>query len=119
MRAATPTVAPADRLAKAAEIMTTFGVRELPVVDGGRVVGIVTRTDFEPYIGQLEWTVVRLAMTAPAQTIAPDAPVSAVARVLLDGGFNGMPVAVDGVLAGMISRQDLLRMVADCACDAG
>ena len=119
MRTTPPTVGPKERLAKAAELMTTFGVRELPVVDDGRLVGIVTRTDFEPYIGQLEWTVVRLAMSSPPQTIAPDAPVSAVAQVLLDGGFNGIPVAVDGILAGMVSRQDLLRMVADCACDAG
>ncbi len=112
MRKGVPSVAPGDRLAKAAELMSTFGVRELPVVDGEALVGIVSRSDFEPYVGQLEWTPVRVAMTSPATTVSPDATLDAVARVLIDGRFNGIPVAVDRTLAGMISRQDLLRALA-------
>jgi CBS domain-containing protein len=119
MRSAIPSVGSTDRLATVAELMAKFAVRELPVVDDGRLVGIVTRSDLDPYVGQLEWTVVRLAMTSPPQTIGPDAPVSAVARALVSNGFNGIPISVDGTLTGMISRHDLLRMVADCACDDG
>lgn len=117
MRTGVPYVTPGDRLSKAAELMTSFGVRELPVVENGAVVGIVTRSDLDPYVGQLEWTVVRLAMTSPPRTVSPDEPISAVAKALLEGSFNGIPVVVDHTLAGMISRNDLLRTLADCPAD--
>ncbi len=113
MRRGVAAVAPSDRLAKAAELMAAFAVRELPVVDEGVLVGIVTRSDLEPYLGQLEWTPVRVAMTSPATTVSPDASLPAVARALIAGRFNGVPVAVDRTLAGMICRQDLLRALAD------
>jgi len=118
MRTGVPFVAPTDQLARAAELMTTFGVRELPVVDQGVVVGIVTRSDLDPYVGQLEWTTVRLAMTSSPRTVGPEDPIAAVARALIEGNFNGIPVVVDRALAGMISRQDLLRMLTDCPGDA-
>jgi CBS domain-containing protein len=60
---------------------------------------------------------VGLAMTSPPRTVRPDDPIGAVARALLEGGFNGIPVVVDRALAGMISRHDLLRMLADCPGD--
>lgn len=113
MRRGVASVAPRDRLAKAAELMTAFAVRELPVVHEGALVGIVTRSDLEPYVGQLEWTPVEVAMSAPATTVSPDASISAVARALIEGRFNGIPVAVDRTLAGMISRQDLLRALTE------
>ena len=113
MRTGVPFVASTDRLARAAESMTTFGVRELAVVDDGVVVGIITRTDLEPYVGQLEWTIVRLAMTPSPRTVRPGDSVAAVATVLLEGSFNGVPVVIDRMLAGMISRHDLLRMLAE------
>ena len=42
-----PRVHPEDPLGEALRILVTTGVRHLPVVDGeGRVVGIITRSDF-------------------------------------------------------------------------
>ena len=45
MTAPAVTVSPATALAAAAELMTTHGVNRLPVVEDGRLVGIVTRAD--------------------------------------------------------------------------
>ena len=109
MRADAPVVRPSERLSHAAERMATFGVRELAVVDDGVLVGIVTRTDLEPYVGHLEWTAVRVAMTPEPRTVAPDAPIARVAETLIDGRWNGVPVVQEHSLMGMISRQDLLR----------
>ena len=111
MRTAVPTVAPADSLARAAEIMGDFSVRELPVVEDGAIVGILARSDLDPHVGHFEWTPVRVAMSAPPRTVAPDTSIGAVARALLDGNFNGIPVVVGHVLAGMITRHDLLRLL--------
>ena len=111
MRAPAPTVAPADSLARAAEIMADFSVRELPVVEDGAIVGILARSDLDPHVGQLEWTPVRVAMSSSPRTVAPDASIGEVARALLEGNFNAIPVAVGGALAGMITRHDLLRLL--------
>jgi len=113
MRTRIQTVAPADSLARAAEIMRVFSVRELPVVGDGAIAGIVARSDLYPYVGQLEWTPVRLAMSTPPRTVPPDASIRDVARALLEGNFNGIPVAVGSVLAGMINRHDLVRILVD------
>jgi CBS domain-containing protein len=111
MRTAVATVAPSDSLARAAELMGHFVVRELPVVENGTIVGILTRSDLEPYAGHLEWTPVRIAMTSPPLTVAPDTTIDEAARVLRDGNFNGIPVSVGGSLVGMVSRHDLLRVL--------
>jgi CBS domain-containing protein len=108
-----PTVAPGDSLARAAEIMNAFSTRELPVVNDGAVVGMLARSDFDPYVGQLEWTQVRLAMSVAPRTVSPDCSIQDVARALLDGNFNAVPVVVGEALAGMVTRRDLVRLLVD------
>jgi CBS domain-containing protein len=112
MRVLPRSVAPGDSLARAARLMASFGTRELPVVDGRALVGILTRTDMEPYRGHYEWTAVRSAMTADPVTVLPEAPIGEVSSLLLDRGFNSVPVSADGELLGMIRRTDVLRALA-------
>jgi tRNA nucleotidyltransferase (CCA-adding enzyme) len=112
MRTPVPTVAPADSLARATEIMHAFSARELPVVENDAIVGILARSDLDPYVGQLEWTPVRVAMSAPPRTVSSDTPIGDVARVLIEGHFNGIPVTVDDRVVGMITRHDLIRLIA-------
>lgn len=106
-----PTVAPTDSLARVSEIMEAFAVRELPVVENEALVGIVARTDIAPHVGQLEWTPVRVVMSSPVCTVKPDASIGDVVNTLLAGRFNAIPVAIGNVLAGMITRQDLLHLL--------
>ena len=105
---------PDESLARAAELMRGADVRTLPVVQRGLVVGILTKSDLEPFRGREEWSTVQLAMEAPL-TVAPEAPVAEVARVLLDRGFGAVPVAVDDVAVGMVGRQDLLHVLTGSA----
>lgn len=111
MRTSIPTIAPVDSLARASEIMRNFAVREIPVTADGKIVGMLARSDLDPYVGRLEWTPVRIAMSVPPQTVEPGTRIGEVARMLLDSNFNGLPVAVGGILAGMITRKDLLQLL--------
>ena len=88
MRPRPGTVVPDDSLARAAELMDSLRARELPVVVGRALVGILTRTDMEPHRGHYEWTAVREAMTPKPVSVAPETPLPAVARLLLGGGFT-------------------------------
>jgi len=112
MRTRTGKVVPHDSLARAVERMRVLGTRELPVVEHGRLVGILARSDIEPHVGHHEWTTVRTAMTANPVTVDADAPIATVALLLLERSFNSVPVMERGRLVGMVARRDLLRMLA-------
>src|SRR6185369_14222366 len=103
------TVVPEDSLARAAELMESLRARELCVIAGRAVVGILCRTDMEPHRGHYEWTAVRAAMTPEPVCVTPDTPVQAVARVLVERGFNAVPVTDGSNLVGVIARSDVLR----------
>jgi CBS domain-containing protein len=115
MRAPVAQVRPGDALARAAELMRVFGVREVPVVEDGVLVGIVACSDLQPYTGYLELTPVRIAMTWSPRTVGPDDSLDSVAQALAASGFNALPVVAGGALAGMINRQDLLRALSRSA----
>jgi tRNA nucleotidyltransferase (CCA-adding enzyme) len=112
MRPISRTVAPDDSLARAAEVMETLRTREVAVVGDGALLGILTRSDMEPYRGHYEWTRVRTAMTPDPVSVPPAMPVAGVAHLLLARGFNALPVTAEGELQGMVSRSDVLRAVA-------
>jgi acetoin utilization protein AcuB len=111
MRPDVPALRPEMSLTYAAEVMEPLGVRELPVVEQGRLVGILAERDLRPHLGHHEWTAVRIAMTRDPIVVSPETPVPAVARLLLRHGFNGVPVVRDGKLLGMVARVDLLRLL--------
>lgn len=50
MTASVETIPPGIRVGEAAEMMTTFGIKHLPVVEGGDYVGIVSSTDITAQI---------------------------------------------------------------------
>jgi CBS domain-containing protein/hemerythrin-like domain-containing protein len=112
MRRNAGAVAPSASLAHAAALMDALRVREVPVVEDGRLVGILTRHDLEPYRGHLEWTSVRAAMTTAPRVASPDMAVREIARLLLDHHINAVPIVAAGTLVGMVRRSDLLHLVA-------
>jgi CBS domain-containing protein len=111
MRPNVPRLSPDEALARAAELMQALDIRELPVVEGGRLVGIVTERDLQPHRGHFEWTRVRDAMTPDPVTVPPHESAGAIASVLLQRCFNAVPVTAGGTLLGMIARSDLLRLL--------
>ena len=46
-------VAPADQVVDVFELMNSKGIRRLPVVEGDRLVGIVTEGDLRRWVGQV------------------------------------------------------------------
>ena len=100
-------------------------VAQAPVVDAlGRVIGLLLRADMAPLDLLPEPGAVRDAialarrpvaevMFSPVPTVAQDTALRSVASVLLDTDLPGLPVTDEaGVLAGFISRTDILRAVA-------
>ncbi|MFK0157571.1 CBS domain-containing protein [Streptomyces sp. NPDC090499] len=89
-------------------LMDRWKVSTLPVLEGGgRVVGVVSEAD----LARARAVTAGELMNAPAVTVRADATVAEAARVMARRGVKRLPV-VDGtgVLRGIVSRSDLLKV---------
>jgi universal stress protein A len=102
------TATPAETLAAIDARMREGNFRAMPVVDKGRVVGIVTDRDIRSHTGYLEHTEARLAMTEEVVTVAPTTPIHEAARILRERKIDVLPVVEDGQLAGVITTSDVM-----------
>jgi Zn-dependent protease/predicted transcriptional regulator len=87
------------------------GQRALPVVQDGRLVGIVSVTDAK-HLGQEAWatTAVGEVMTRmPLKTLSPDASLAAALQLMVENGVHQLPIVQDQVLVGMLSRAEVMR----------
>ena len=104
------TATPKEKIRKVSEIMVKYGISQLPVVDGNRVVGIVTEEgivrNLSPNIADEP---VEKIMEPPLPTVSEDTDVSAI-RPLLEL-HPGVLVTKRGELVGIITRSDLLKVI--------
>jgi len=103
------TVSSHDTLARAKSLMDTGGFRRLPVVDGGRLVGILTERDIRGHIGVFERTRVNAAMRTEVITAIPTDSVENAARLMLKHKIGGLPVTAGGKIAGIVTMTDIVR----------
>jgi CBS domain-containing protein len=136
------TVTPDTSVADIAHLIWENKISSLPVVEDGRVIGIVT--DFDLITREAEYDApvffsfleayfripgtgdeeqlrrilainARDLMSSPAMTVGPDESVQEAATVMYDQRLNALPVVDDdGALLGIVTRADIVRlMVAD------
>lgn len=103
------TVSPRDTLARAKTKMDVGRFRRLPVVENGKLVGILTERDIRNHWGYLDSTRVDAAMTADPVTITPRISAEDAARLMLEHKIGGLPVVDNGELVGVVSTSDILR----------
>ena len=122
-----------------AELLVTHGISAVPVVDGGKLVGIVSEGDLvhraeigtEPRYGRSWWLdlftnhasmaaqytkshSVKVAdvMTRNVVTVAEITPLAEVANVLDKKHIKRVPVMRSGEVVGIVSRANLVRALA-------
>ncbi len=111
LRTAPVTVPPGCTLEEAGQLLGSHQVGSLLVVDGDRLVGIVTDRDIAVRgVGQgmPPSAAVEAVMTADPVTIQGSDDVFAAVEVLKTASARRLPVLEDTDLAGMISVDDLL-----------
>jgi len=118
-------VSPTASLFEADEMMREHGIRRLPVVDHGKVVGIVTKGDIREAspsdasalsVWEVNYLIAKLTiskvMTKTVLTIAPDVDVIDAADIMLNKKVSGLPVIDSaGNLVGIITESDIFRML--------
>lgn len=106
------TVTPSTPLEEALDRARSRGIRHLPVVEDGRVAGVVTDRDLRLALraeaGRAPAAVGEV-MTTPAITTTPETPVESAGQLLIRHRIGCLPVVEDGALVGILTESDLLR----------
>ena len=115
-----------DSLQVMRDIMTLGRVRHFPVVDDGKVVGVVSQRDlYKASLGSvmkygekaqrafLEGIAVKEVMCEPVITIAPHASVKEAARIMMEKKIGCLPVLEGPKLVGIVTESDMLKLVAE------
>jgi len=109
--AAVVTIAPTASALDAAQAMNERKIGSLVVVEGKRVVGIITERDILTRIVAVERspskTRVADVMTPQPITCVPDTPLEELRSVMHERRVRHVPVLESGALAGMVSIGDL------------
>ncbi len=112
-----PVVVASDRtLAEAHRLMRERNIRHLPVVDGGRLVGVVSQRDLyllETLKGVDPGTeTVREAMAPDPYAVPPDAPLEEVAAAMAERKYGSAVVVDRGSVIGLFTTVDALHALA-------
>ena len=108
------TVTPDTTVARMRELMNQNRIRSLPVLRDGRVAGMITDRDITT-LDVTPGAAIALLMTRDVVSVSPRTSVQEAARLLLECEVDGLPVIDDGQLVGVITRSDLLQIVAKVA----
>jgi CBS domain-containing protein/nucleotide-binding universal stress UspA family protein len=123
MKSPVPTVEPGTTLGEAETLLAQAGTPALPVMEGGRLVGLVHRRDLRrvrpstvPALARYEWASpdrLRVAdvMRREIVTVAPEAEVAEVARILKSREADAVLVVDGGEVVGLVGIRELLTVL--------
>lgn len=114
-------VTPSQTAGEAHELMSEKGFRQLPVVDRGQLVGIISDRDIRLCAGGPFWadpetrqaalkTPVGALMTRDLVTLSPNDSLEKALEVFIEAKIGGIPVVDQNAgLLGIVTYVDLLR----------
>jgi CBS domain-containing protein len=115
------TVAPSDTITEVAQRMVDRNIGAVLVVEGERLVGIMTERDLMRAVarGLRDDSVVADHMTRHPDTIEPDDTVQHAAVLMIHGGFRHLPVVAGDELVGILSIRDLVQVALEDSAPRG
>lgn len=106
-------VTPATLVHKVVGLLHDHRIGAVLVVDGERIVGIVSERDIVGELHRLGAGVLDAAagtvMTAPVVTATPESSLAAAMATMTNRRIRHLPVVENGVLLGMVSIGDLVK----------
>lgn len=118
------TITKNERMTVAKKILEEKKIRHLPVVEGKKLIGLVTNMDIRKAeaspatsleIRELHYLLDKLTvgeiMTRNVITISPDVSVEEAATIMHDNKIGCLPVVEDGNLVGIITENDVMEIL--------
>jgi CBS domain-containing protein len=111
-----------EPIQRARNLMFKYSVGRLPVLDSGKLVGIVTKYDITNRLNQAspEWrrhpidkVPIQVVMTEKPITIFPEATMPQAAQLMIENDISGLPVEREGEIVGMITSRDMVKYYAE------
>jgi tRNA nucleotidyltransferase (CCA-adding enzyme) len=101
-------------MSEVAQLLRRKGCTGLPVLSGGKLVGVLSRRDFKRLHKQDQLNApVKAFMSKNVQTIGPGHSPLAAARLMVKHDIGRLPVVQDGRIIGIITRSDCMRYFYD------
>ena len=117
-------VSPDTPIMEAMELMKQKSIRRMPVLDNGKLVGIVSDKDLlnaapsdatSLSVWEVNYLVARIkikdVMTKNVMTITEDTPIEEAARIMADNKVGGLPIMRNGEVIGLITETDLFKLL--------
>lgn len=117
-----------DNMLTIREGMEAFGLRHIPVLDNGKIVGLLSHRDVLRFANsqyhpnrvsrdlddrRSQETFVADVMTRDVRTVPPTMPLFEAAKILVSNKFGCLAVtAQDGTLLGLVTEHDLVKAMA-------
>lgn len=100
---------------EAAEKMRRFGYEGYPVVQNGKIVGLLTRRAVDRALSHNLRTTATSLMDAGSYAVHPEDSVEHLQRLMTDSGWGQVPVQdpLSGEIIGIVTRTDLIKTLAD------
>ena len=107
------TVSPSDSIARARDILRRYRINQLPVVRGGKLLGIVTDRDIRGISSTADKSNakarVESVMSHPAITLGRHSTLLNAAEVMRRTRIGSVPIVQGDTLVGIVTRSDILE----------
>jgi CBS domain-containing protein len=111
------TIDASEPVRTAIQLMADHYIGALPVLEGGKLAGIVSERDYARTVVLMgrksTETVVGTIMTAPVVVVGPQVTVNECMVLMTEKRIRHLPVVEDGALIGVISIGDCVKAVID------
>lgn len=119
------TLGPEDSLMRASELMRLHGIRRIPIVLADELVGLLAEGDLkraqpsalsdsqEEFNRVMEETTVSRIMIRNPMVVPEEMAILEVVQTLRSTKFGALPVLREGRLVGIVTDNDLIRVLGD------
>jgi CBS domain-containing protein len=105
---------PSDLVAAAKLKMVRANIGAVPIIDNVHLVGLITHRDVLLAGSEALGLKVKDLMSKDLATVDENTSIKEISRIMVETGYQRIPVVDGDILLGLITQSCVIRAVADC-----